>query len=108
LKTGGDRKEDGGENIWTEKHETEDLQKLHSSPNVIGKINLWKILCMKCSNVRKKSNVRYGGFTAVTMKNAVFWDVIPCGSCKSRRFGGMYLHHQGDTNRRARNNVGKN
>jgi hypothetical protein len=24
---------------------------------------------------------------AVTMKNAVFWDVTPCGSCKNRRFG---------------------
>jgi hypothetical protein len=34
---------------------------------------------------------------AVTVKNAVFWDVTPCGSCKSRRFQGMYgLHHQGD------------
>jgi hypothetical protein len=21
------------------------------------------------------------------MKNAVFWDVTPCGSCKNRRFG---------------------
>jgi hypothetical protein len=27
-------------------------------------------------------------FTAVTMKNAVFWDVTPSGSCKNRRFGG--------------------
>jgi hypothetical protein len=27
-------------------------------------------------------------FTAVTMKNAAFWDVAPCGSCKNRRFGG--------------------
>jgi hypothetical protein len=26
-------------------------------------------------------------FTAVTMKNGVFWDVTPCGSCKNRRFG---------------------
>jgi hypothetical protein len=26
--------------------------------------------------------------TAVTMKNGVFWDVKPCGSCKNRRFGG--------------------
>jgi hypothetical protein len=25
---------------------------------------------------------------AVTMKNAVFWDVEPCTSCVSRRFGG--------------------
>jgi hypothetical protein len=22
------------------------------------------------------------------MKNAVFWDLEPCGSCKSQRFGG--------------------
>jgi hypothetical protein len=28
---------------------------------------------------------------AVTMKNVVFWDVMPCGSCKNRRFGGTYL-----------------
>jgi hypothetical protein len=27
-------------------------------------------------------------FTAVTMKNGVFWDVTPCGSCKKRNFGG--------------------
>jgi hypothetical protein len=24
------------------------------------------------------------------MKNAVFWDVTPCGSCKNQRFGGTY------------------
>jgi hypothetical protein len=23
---------------------------------------------------------------AVTMKNAVFWDVTPCGCCKNRHF----------------------
>jgi hypothetical protein len=33
-------------------------------------------------------NVRFEAFTAVTMKNAVFWDVTPCGSCENRRFGG--------------------
>jgi hypothetical protein len=27
-------------------------------------------------------------FTAVTMKNGVFWDVMPCGSCKHRHIGG--------------------
>jgi hypothetical protein len=26
-------------------------------------------------------------FTAVTMKNAVFWDVTPCGFIVNRRFG---------------------
>jgi hypothetical protein len=27
---------------------------------------------------------------AVTMKNAVFWDVTPCGFCMKRRFVGTY------------------
>jgi hypothetical protein len=27
-------------------------------------------------------------FTAVTMKNVVFWHVAPRGSCKNRHFGG--------------------
>jgi hypothetical protein len=48
-------------------------------------------------------------FTAVTMKNAIFWDVMLCVSCKNRRFGGMYCHHhQGNKNQRARNNVSSN
>jgi hypothetical protein len=32
--------------------------------------------------------VRFEFFTAVTLKNGVFWDVTPCGCCKNRRFGG--------------------
>jgi hypothetical protein len=31
--------------------------------------------------------VRFEVFTAVTMKNAIFWNVTPCGSYKNRRFG---------------------
>jgi hypothetical protein len=31
--------------------------------------------------------VRFEVSTAVTMRNAVFWDVTPCSSCKNRRFG---------------------
>jgi hypothetical protein len=31
--------------------------------------------------------VRFELFTAVTMKNGIFWDVKPCGSCKNQRFG---------------------
>jgi hypothetical protein len=30
-------------------------------------------------------HVRFEVFTAVIMKNCVFWDVTPCGSCKNRR-----------------------
>jgi hypothetical protein len=40
--------------------------------------------------------VRFEVFTAVTMKNAIFWDMAPCSSCVNRRFGGTYrLHLQG-------------
>jgi hypothetical protein len=27
------------------------------------------------------------------MQNVVFWDVAPCGSCRSRRFRGTYRRH---------------
>jgi hypothetical protein len=34
---------------------------------------------------------------AVTMKNAVFWDVTPCGCCKNQRFEGTHrLCFQGE------------
>jgi hypothetical protein len=43
------------------------------------------------------------------MKNAVFWDVTPCGSWYNQHFGGTYrLHYQGDKNRRAGNNEQSN
>jgi hypothetical protein len=32
------------------------------------------------------AHVRFEAFTAVTMKNGVFWDVKPCGSCKNLVF----------------------
>jgi hypothetical protein len=31
-----------------------------------------------------KTYVRFEVFMAVTMKNAAFWDVMLCGSCKNR------------------------
>jgi hypothetical protein len=55
------------------------------------------------------SHGRFEVFTAVTMKNTVFWYVSPCGSFKYRRFEGTYrLHHQGGKNQRARNSVNSN
>jgi hypothetical protein len=48
-------------------------------------------------------------FMAMSMKNAVFWDVTTCGSCKNRRFGGMYrLHYQGKNTERSQNNISSN
>jgi hypothetical protein len=46
---------------------------------------------------QESNSVGFEVFTAVTMKNAVFWDVAPCRSNEmNRRFGGMYrLHLQG-------------
>jgi hypothetical protein len=31
------------------------------------------------------SDVKFEVFTAVTMKNCVFWVVTPCGSCKNQK-----------------------
>jgi hypothetical protein len=43
------------------------------------------------------------------MKNVVFWDVTPCGSCKNRRFGTTYrLRHQGKKNGRSKSQVSSN
>jgi hypothetical protein len=28
---------------------------------------------------------------AVTMQNPIFWDVMPCGSCENRHFGGTLV-----------------
>jgi hypothetical protein len=35
--------------------------------------------------------VRFEVFMAVTMKNAVFWDITLCGLCKNRCFRGLYF-----------------
>jgi hypothetical protein len=51
-------------------------------------------------------HVGFEVFTAVTMKNAVFWEVAPCGFCKNQCFGGTCLHLQGRKNPRAKKNVG--
>jgi hypothetical protein len=40
--------------------------------------------------------VKFEIFTAMTMKNAVFWDVALCRSCVNRRFGGTYCFYLQD------------
>jgi hypothetical protein len=40
--------------------------------------------------------LEFEALTAVTVMNAVFWDVASCGFVINRRFGGtcqLYLHH---------------
>jgi hypothetical protein len=49
--------------------------------------------------------IRTNGF----LKNAVFWDMTPCGPFKNRHFRGMFdHHHHGDKNRRSWSNVSCN
>jgi hypothetical protein len=73
-----------------------------------------RLLWYKTKSVVHKKNItsplwsyeRFEVFTAVTMKNVVFWGLMPCGSCENRCFWGTYrLHHQGDKNQRAKNSV---
>jgi hypothetical protein len=40
---------------------------------------------------KQNNNVGFEVFTAVAMKNAVFWDVTPYGFIINGRFGGTYL-----------------
>jgi hypothetical protein len=52
-------------------------------------IHVYLIVAGSCqTDITIRSIYRFEVFTAVTMNNGVFWDVMPCGSCKNRRFGG--------------------
>jgi hypothetical protein len=63
---------------------------LRSPRDIQPKRSLWRFLSpgIQGREVLSKPYVRFEVFTAVIMKNGVFLDVTPCGSCKSRRFGG--------------------
>jgi hypothetical protein len=54
---------------------------------------VWKIYCTARLVMVNGRYVGFEVFTALTMKNAVFWDVVLCGFCKNQRFGGTYRLH---------------
>jgi hypothetical protein len=55
---------------------------------------------MKYASHLKALNPMYANSYDEAVKNGVFWDVTPCGSCKNRRFGGTWrLLLQGDKTR---------
>jgi hypothetical protein len=56
------------------------LQLLLVSPNIS-----WD--CDVLVKIMNERDVRFEVIAAVTVKNTVFWDVTPRGSCKNRRFG---------------------
>jgi hypothetical protein len=65
------------------------------------------ILLFTCFVSGNESPVGFEVFTAVTMKNAVFWGVAPCRCDRlNRRFGGSYrLYLQGRKIRERRTSV---
>jgi hypothetical protein len=65
-----------------------------------GQIGATRDCIIRNTKSERRRRTRYETFEVVravtmkTMKNAVFWDMTPCGSCKNRRFGEKYcLHH---------------
>jgi hypothetical protein len=52
---------------------------------------------IKTQTVDKQVPVGFEVFTAVTMKNAIFWDVALCISCVDWRFKFFYPEYGGDT-----------
>jgi hypothetical protein len=58
------------------------------------------ILCTALSKhdryMPKQNMINDRGSQHLWQKNAIFWDVMPCGTSKNWHFGGRYhLHHQG-------------
>jgi hypothetical protein len=67
----------------------------HYGPKSVLLDKFWKYPMLNLPKIRESvygiqtcRRVGFEVFTAVTMKNGVFWDVTPCGSCKNRRFRG--------------------
>jgi hypothetical protein len=68
----------GPTDFWWEEHQAScggRYAKVHEPPGFSEK---------KAKQISKKGNYRQK-----FVKNGVFWDVTPCGSCKNRCFGGM-------------------
>jgi hypothetical protein len=51
------------------------------------------VACRVCSFRESVIIIRFEVFTAVTVKNALFWDVAPCKYCVKRHFWGTYCFH---------------
>jgi hypothetical protein len=53
---------------------------------LVATISMCSLLVIFLSKITPRCKIEV--FTAVTMKNGIFWDVTLCGSCKNQRFGG--------------------
>jgi hypothetical protein len=68
--------------------------------SLIKSRNKLQNLLNSCEVSKNSSGLLSGRYeNKLIIKNGVFWDVTPCGSCKNLRFGGTWrLLHQGDKN----------
>jgi hypothetical protein len=74
------------------------------SPVTFPTATIWKFFSSRFVQVRILDNAQLE-----KPKNAVFWDITPCGSCKNWRFGGTQcFRHQFDKNRWPRNDISRN
>jgi hypothetical protein len=49
---------------------------------------LFAPFALHCIHTYIHTDMRFEVSAALPMRNAIFWDVTPCGSCKNRHFGG--------------------
>jgi hypothetical protein len=66
---------------------------------------MWRRVCLVRPDGSENVSpyVRSEVSPAVIMKNVVFKDVSPCGSCRNRRYRGTYrLHLEGENNQRTK------
>jgi hypothetical protein len=70
-------------------------------PGLKGTVQVWRVRFLQPRDILKH-NRRFGGTCRLHIrchktlrysKNAVFWDVTQCGSCKNRRFGATCPFH---------------
>jgi hypothetical protein len=76
--------------IWDKKirswalHELDPKMTALVRPSSSYKLQAQPLISSGTPHQQTCSCVRFEVFTAVTMKNTVFWDVIPCDSCKNQ------------------------
>jgi hypothetical protein len=91
--------------IWTLFSETVHEHDIRGFGTIINNIINIKLSAEICSGGKKRASSCLRR-QWLALKNAVFWDVTSCGSCKNSRFWRTYcLHDQSDKNRRAGNNI---
>jgi hypothetical protein len=71
---------------------TDDVQRRMAYSGMLHHVTLARTDVLEDLNASIIRVTRIGEL-GTRLKNGVFWDVMPCGSCRNRRFGGTYKSH---------------